>query len=58
MMRKKMTTHQQCVFLLELVLDYLCMVADRNICDFLHEKEEEQIPYFKKEILTTLEKIK
>ena len=43
---------------LELVLDYLCKVADRNICVFLPEKEEEQVPYLKKEIITTLEKIK
>ena len=43
---------------LELVLDYLCKVADRNIFVVLPEKEEEQIPYLKKEILITLEKIK
>ena len=43
---------------LELVLDYLCKVADRNIFVVLPEKEEEQIPYLKKEILTTLEEIK
>ena len=53
-----MTNHQQCVFLLELVLDYLCKVADRNIFVVLPEKEEEQIPYLKKEILITLEEIK
>ena len=43
---------------LELVLDYLCKVADRNIFVVLPEKEEEQIPYLKKEILITLEEIK
>ena len=43
---------------LELVLDYLCKVAERDICVFLPEKKEEQIPYLKKEILITLEKIK
>ena len=54
MMRKKMTNQQH----LELVLDYLCKVADRNIFVVLPEKEEEQIPYLKKEILITLEEIK
>ena len=43
---------------LELVLDYLCKLADRDICVFLPKKEEEQVPYLKKEIITTLEKIK
>ena len=43
---------------LSLVLDVLCQIADRNICVFLPEKEEERIPYLKKEILITLEKIK
>ena len=43
---------------LEFVLDYLCKVADRNIFVVLPEKEEEQIPYLKKEILITLEEIK
>ena len=44
--------------ILSLVLDVLCQMADRNICVFLPEKEEERIPYLKKEILITLEKIK
>ena len=29
---------------LSLVLDVLCQMADRNICVFLPEKEEERIP--------------
>ena len=42
---------------LEYVLDLLCQEADRQICVFLPEKLEEQIPYLKKEIKLTLDKI-
>ena len=43
---------------LELVLDYLCKVADRQITVFLPTNKEEQIPYVKQEIIKTLEEIK
>ena len=42
---------------LEYVLDLLCQEADRQICVFLPEKLEEQVPYLKKEIKSTLERI-
>ena len=43
---------------LEIVLDVLCELADRQITVFLPTNQEEQIPYIKKEIINTLEKIK
>ena len=43
---------------LEIVLDVLCELADRQITVFLPTNQEEQIPYIKKEIIKTLEKIK
>ena len=43
---------------LEIVLDVLCELADRQITVFLPTNEEEQIPYIKKEIIKTLEEIK
>ena len=42
---------------LEYVLDLLCQEADRQICVLLPEKLEEQVPYLKKEIKITLERI-
>ena len=43
---------------LEIVLDVLCELADRQITVFLPVNKEEQIPYIKQEIINTLEKIK
>tara|TARA_Y100001963_G_scaffold71471_1_gene99399 strand:- start:518 stop:676 length:159 start_codon:yes stop_codon:yes gene_type:complete len=43
---------------LEIVLDVLCELADRQITVFLPTNQEEQIPYIKKEIINTLEEIK
>ena len=43
---------------LEIVLDVLCELADRQITVFLPTNKEEQIPYVKQEIVKTLEKIK
>ena len=43
---------------LEIVLDVLCELADRQITVFLPTNKEEQIPYVKQEIIKTLEKIK
>ena len=42
---------------LEVVLDVLCELADRQITVFLPTNQEEQIPYIKKEIIKTLEMI-
>ena len=42
---------------LEIVLDVLCELADRQITVFLPTNQEEQIPYIKKEIIKTLDKI-
>ena len=42
--------------LLENILDVLCKASDRNIFLILPEKEEERIPYIKKEIIKTLER--
>ena len=49
-----MNTNQQ---QLEHVLDLLCQLADRQITIFLPANEKEQIPYIKKEIIKTLDKI-
>ena len=43
---------------LEIVLDVLCELADRQITVFLPVNKEEQIPYIKQEIINTLERIK
>ena len=43
---------------LEIVLDVLCELADRQITVFLPTNQEEQIPYIKQEIIKTLEMIK
>ena len=42
---------------LEIVLDVLCELADRQITVFLPMNQEDQIPYVKKEIINTLEMI-
>ena len=42
---------------LEIVLDVLCELADRQITVFLPTNQEDQIPYVKKEIINTLEMI-
>ena len=42
---------------LEFILDYLCQIAKRDIFIMLPEKENERIPYLKKEISITLERI-
>ena len=42
---------------LEVVLDVLCELADRQITVFLPTNQKEQIPYIKKEIIKTLEMI-
>ena len=42
---------------LEIVLDVLCELADRQITVFLPTNQDEQIPYIKKEIIKTLEMI-
>ena len=43
---------------LEIVLDVLCELADRQITVFLPTNKEEQIPYVKQEIIKTLGEIK
>jgi len=52
MIYKDETLHE-----LEIVLDVLCELADRQITVFLPTNQEEQIPYIKKEIIKTLEMI-
>ena len=42
---------------LEDILDKLCKMAGRDITVFLPETIEERIPYLKKEIAKTLEKV-
>ena len=42
---------------LEDILDTLCKLTGRDITVFLPEKIEERIPYLKKEIAKTLEKV-
>ncbi len=42
---------------LEFILNYLCQIAKRDIFIMLPEKENERIPYLKKEISITLERI-
>ena len=44
--------------LLEEVLDVLCKETKRDIFVILPEKEEERVPYLKKEIIQTLELVK
>ena len=43
--------------LLEEILDVLCKHTSRDIFVMLPEKEEERVPYLKKEILETLSKV-
>ena len=43
---------------LEIVLDVLCELADRQITVLLPTNQKEQIPYIKQEIIKTLEMIK
>ena len=42
---------------LEIVLDVLCELAEREITILLPTSQKEQIPYIKKEIVKTLEMI-
>lgn len=42
--------------LLENILDVLCKASNRDIFLILPKKEEERIPYLKKEIIKTLER--
>ena len=42
---------------LEFILNYLCQIAKRDIFIMRPEKENERIPYLKKEISITLERI-
>jgi hypothetical protein len=43
--------------ILERMLDDLCKLAERDIFVMLPEDQEERIPYIKKEIIKTLEKL-
>ena len=43
--------------LLEAILDALCKITKRDLCIFYPTKEEEIIPYLKKEIIKTLKLI-
>jgi len=43
--------------ILERVLDDLCKLAERDIFIMLPENKDDQIPYIKKEIIKTLEKL-
>mgnify|MGYP003116468184 CR=1 FL=1 len=43
--------------ILEKVLDDLCRLAERDIFIMLPENKDDQIPYIKKEIVKTLEKL-
>ncbi len=52
MIHKKETLNE-----LEIVLDVLCELADRQITVFLPTNQKDQIPYIKKEIIKTLEMI-
>ena len=52
MIHKEETLHE-----LEIVLDILCELADRQITVFLPTNQKDQIPYIKKEIIKTLEQI-
>ena len=53
-----MTNQNETLSKLEIVLDVLCELADRQITVFLPVNKEEQIPYIKQEIINTLERIK
>ena len=43
--------------ILERMLDDLCKLAERDIFIMLPEDQDERIPYIKKEIIKTLEKL-
>ena len=43
--------------ILERILDDLCKLAERDIFVMLPEDQDERIPYIKKEIIKTLEKL-
>lgn len=43
--------------LLEAILDALCKISKRNMVIFYPTKEEEIIPYLKKEIIKTLKDV-
>jgi hypothetical protein len=43
--------------ILERMLDDLCKLAERDIFVMLPEDQDERIPYIKKEIIKTLEKL-
>ena len=43
--------------ILEKILDDLCRLAERDIFIMLPENKDDQIPYIKKEIIKTLEKL-
>ena len=43
--------------ILEWMLDDLCKLAERDIFVMLPEDQDERIPYIKKEIIKTLEKL-
>ena len=43
--------------ILEKILDDLCKLAERDIFVMLPENPDERIPYIKKEIIKTLEKL-
>jgi len=43
--------------ILEKILDDLCKLAERDIFIMLPENKDDQIPYIKKEIVKTLEKL-
>jgi len=52
MIYKDETLHE-----LEIVLDIVCQLAERELTVFLPTNQKEQIPYIKKEIIKTLDKI-
>ena len=43
--------------ILEKILDDLCRLAERDIFIMLPENKDDQIPYIKKEIVKTLERL-
>ena len=55
--RNTLQSDEETIVYLENALDYYCILAKRDIFIMLPEKENERIPYLKKEISITLERI-
>jgi len=56
-MRNPAKSEEMKQLVLEEILDDLCNLAERNIFVMLPENKDDRIPYLKKEITKTLEKL-